>query len=371
MKLLKFLLIGGALISGSANSMTVVGPTPNVTTTQEYEIPSGAPADFKLWDQDYNGSTGYNISYGGYACAFADTKQTCTHSSDSSTITIILTERRSKMTHAFKIKGSMVSFYYDSTTPSNSYPCGGQKNLNWIAARIDCGNYASNSRALTVTMQQSEMNKLPIGGVWEGVLKLKFSAYGGGHEVNYTANITLKGKAVGKQDIYFPEFNGANPLVQLDLHPTGSITGNGFVEDTTTLDMCLYDGYNSNSDSMTLSFKDEGKTAASRKNGYFSIYNTATGGTGEAERIDYRVEMFDPHSKGWMTVKNNETNTLSAGVNGQDQIRPVRLPSITYPVLCAPAPLRLIVDKFRVTDKAAGYYKGILSVEFSPSLNSI
>lgn len=41
--------------------------------------------------------------------------------------------------------------------------------------------------------------------------------------------------------------------------------------------MCLYDGYNSNSDSMTLSFKDEGKAAAGRKTNYFSIYNTASG----------------------------------------------------------------------------------------------
>lgn len=214
-----------------------------------------------------------------------------------------------------------------------------------------------------------EMNNLPVGGVWEGQLKVGFNK--ADTVVNYSADIVLKGKATGKQDIYFPEFNGANPLVQLDLHPTGSVTSNSYVEDVTTLDMCLYDGFNSNSDSMTLSFKDEGKAAAARQNGYFSIYNTATGGTDEAERVDYRVEMFDPHSKGWRTVKNNDSFTLQAGENGQDQVRPVRLPSITYPVLCSPAPLRLIVDKFRVTDKAAGYYKGVLTVEFSPSLNSI
>lgn len=372
MKLIKFLLLCGALISGCVNAMTVVGPTPNVVSVQEYEISSGAPADIKLWDNDYDGSTGYDSLTGGYGCVYQDIQQTCTHSSNSSIITMVLTEKRSKMTHAFKVKGYMNSFYYDSANPSNSYVCGNSIALNNKSYYVGCSPKPNtNSRVLTVVMLQSEMNNLPVGGVWEGVLKLRYSDWYGNHPVDYTANITLKGKATGKQDIYFPEFNGANPLVQLDLHPTGSVTGNNYVQDVTNLDMCLYDGFNSNSDSMTLSFKDEGKMASFRKDGYFSIYNTASGETYEGERIDYRVEMFDPHSKGWRTVKNNDPFTLSAGVNGTDQIRPVRLPSITYPVLCAPAPLRLIVDKFRVSNKAAGYYKGILTVEFSPSLNSI
>ncbi|WP_433669912.1 CfaE/CblD family pilus tip adhesin [Klebsiella michiganensis] len=371
MKLIKFLLVCGALISSCDNAMAVAGPTPNVITTQEYEIPSGAPADVKLWSQDYNGSTGYNASFGNYACDYPDIQQTCTHSSSDSTITIILKERRSQMSHLVKIKGYLQTLRYESDDPSKSYECGPTRALN-SNLRNDCDpDTPTNSRALTVWIPQSEMNNLPVGGIWEGVLKLQYRAWGGGNVINYTANITLKGKATGKQDIYFPEFSGANPLVLLDLHPTGSVTGNSYVEDTTTLDMCLYDGYNSNSDSMTLTFKDEGKTAAGRKTNYFSIYNTAAGGTANTERIDYRVEMFDPHSKGWITVRNHGTFTLSAGVNGTDKIRPVRLPSIPYPVLCAPTPLRLIVDKFRVTDKSAGYYRGTLTVEFSPSLNSI
>ncbi|MDM4205870.1 CfaE/CblD family pilus tip adhesin [Klebsiella spallanzanii] len=275
------------------------------------------------------------------------------------------------MQFSLKLYGYLNRYFYNASSPDDSVVCGSGAPLN-DNLYASCGaNYSitTNSRLLTVWIPQSEMNRLPIGGVWEGHLQLITGGNWSGHK--YTADITLKGKATGKQDIYFPEFNGANPLVQLDLHPTGSVTSNSYVEDVTNLDMCLYDGFNSNSDSMTLSFKDEGKAGAARKDGYFSIYNTATGETDEAERIDYRVEMFDPHSKGWRTVKNNDSFTLSAGVNGQDQIRPVRLPSITYPVLCAPAPLRLIVDKFRVTDKSAGYYKGVLTVEFSPSLNSI
>jgi hypothetical protein len=274
------------------------------------------------------------------------------------------------MTHPLKLQAYTEPLYIDSNG-QGTY-CGGKRALNRYPA-VNCYgddySFITNTKTLTVWIPQTEMNNLPVGGVWEGQVKIKWEA--GASSITYLADITLKGKATGKQDIYFPEFNGANPLVQLDLHPTGSVTSNSYVEDVTNLDMCLYDGFNSNSDSMELSFRDEGKTAAARKDGYFSIYNTATGGTDEAERVDYRVEMFDPHSKGWRTVKNNDSFTLQAGENGQDQVRPVRLPSITYPVLCSPAPLRLIVDKFRVTDKAAGYYKGVLTVEFSPSLNSI
>lgn len=368
MKLIKFLILCAALTSGSAGAVVINGPTPNVVTLQEYDIPSGAPADVYLWDHDYPGTTGYNASFGYYSCAFTDIQQTCTNQSSRTTISVTLKEKRSGMTHKINVQAFSNPTYYDTTNPSNSVTC-----YTWsinVYNNASCGSITTNTKALTAWIPQSEMNKLPIGGVWEGQLKIKWNESGGG-SFTYVANITLKGKATGKQDIFFPEFNGANPLVQLDLHPTGSVTSNSYVEDVTNLDMCLYDGFNSNSDSMTLSFKDEGNAAVARQNGYFSIYNTATGGTDEAERVDYRVEMFDPHSKGWRTVKNNDAFTLQAGENGQDQVRPVRLPSITYPVLCSPAPLRLIVDKFRVTDKAAGYYKGILTVEFSPSLNSI
>ncbi|MBT1870255.1 pilin protein [Enterobacter mori] len=371
MKFIVGLLFCILLVSTHVSAMTVVGPTPSATLMQEYELPSGAPTDQYFWKQDWAGITGYYASAATYDCAFTDIKQTCTHQSSGSTIKTVLREKRSGMTHTITIQAYIEPIYYDTADPSQSSFCGAHRPLNNQANFVCPPEPWTNSRTLTALITQDEMNKLPIGGVWEGQLKFKFHTIYGGDVINYQANITLKGKATGKQDIYFPEYNGANPLVQLDLHPTGSVTGNSFVEDVTTLDMCLYDGYNSNSDSMKLSFKDEGKAGTGRKEGYFSIYNTASTGTETGERIDYRLEMFDPHSKGWIPVENDHSFTLSAGVNGQDQVRPVHLPSISYPVLCAPAPLRLIVDKFRVTDKTAGYYKGILTVEFSPSLNSI
>lgn len=371
MKFMVGLLFCIPLVSTDVSAMTVIGPTPSAAVMQEYELPSGAPADQYFWKQDWIGKSGYYPSAGTYDCAFTNIQQTCTHQSSGSTIKTVLTEKRSGMTYTITVQAYMEPMYYDVDDPSQSSLCGNHRPLNSQSNFVCSPEPWTNSRTLTALITQDEMNKLPIGGVWEGQLKFKFHTLYGGDVVDYQANITLKGKATGKQDIYFPEFNGANPLVQLDLHPTGSVTGNSVAEDTTTLDMCLYDGYNSNSDSMTLSFSDEGRAGDGRKEGDFSIYNTSSSGAAATERIDYHVQMFDPHSKSWRTVKNSDSLVLSAGVNGQDQIRPVRLPSITYPVLCAPAPLRLIVEKFNVAQKMAGYYKGTLRVEFTPSMNSI
>ncbi|WP_154022843.1 CfaE/CblD family pilus tip adhesin [Klebsiella oxytoca] len=376
MKLIKFLMLCCLIGSCSAQAVVINGPTPATSTLQNYEIPSGAPADVYLWHDDYPGTTlNYNSQYGSYICSYSSIRQTCSAQSTSSTITMILKEKRSGMEHKLKLQAYQQSIYYDVNDPSQSVYCGPRWALTVFNSVNGCtgksGDVTNNTKTLTVWIPQSEMNALPIGGVWEGQLKIGWNQLGGKGSFTYLANITLKGKAPGKQDIFFPEFNSANPLVQLDLHPVGSVTGNSYAEDVTTLDMCLYDGFNSNSDSMTLSFRDEGKSAPARQNGEFSIYNTANATTGESERIDYRVEMFNPHTHSWMTMKNSEAVKISAGVNGQDQIRPVRLPSITYPVLCAPTPLRLTVKKFKVAQKSAGYYKGKLTVEFSPSLNSI
>lgn len=99
MKLAPFLTLCVWAISGAAAAFMPSGPTPTVSTMQEYEIPSGAPADIYLWNQDYAGTYGYYDGGGTYTCQFADVQQTCSHQKSSSTITMIVKEKRSGMTH--------------------------------------------------------------------------------------------------------------------------------------------------------------------------------------------------------------------------------------------------------------------------------
>jgi len=70
MKLKTFLLMCALTASSHVQSQTLVGPTPSVTTSQDYELPSGAPADDYLWTEDYPGQQGYGPSYGFYVCSY-------------------------------------------------------------------------------------------------------------------------------------------------------------------------------------------------------------------------------------------------------------------------------------------------------------
>lgn len=195
MKLVPFLALCGWMISGAAAALTPVGPTPTVSTLQDYEIPSGAPADIYLWSQDYAGTYGYYDGGGTYTCQFNDVQQTCSHQKNSSTITMILKEKRSGMTHPVKLQAYMDQLYYNQADPTQSKICGSTLPLNsavYTSCYTSTSGYKTNARLLTVWLPQSEMNNLPIGGIWEGQLKLKYATYS--RNLNYSANITLKGK---------------------------------------------------------------------------------------------------------------------------------------------------------------------------------
>ena len=209
------------------------------------------------------------------------------------------------------------------------------------------------------------MKKLPIGGLWEGKVKLHFSY----PATDYQADIKLNVLDPNHIDVFFPEFAHATPRVQLDLHPTGSVNGSNYAQDLTMLDMCLYDGFNGNAISYEIMLKDEGRPAAGRRDGYFSIYRQGGTTTDEGERIDYRVKMYNPETGGQIDVRNNE-NMVWNSINLK-RVRPVVLPGIRYAVMCVPTPLTLAVEKFSVMDKQAGYYMGKLSVIFTPSLSTI
>ncbi|WP_432763901.1 CfaE/CblD family pilus tip adhesin [Escherichia coli] len=225
--------------------------------------------------------------------------------------------------------------------------------------------HLASAKPMTLYLEQSEMKNLPIGGVWEGSVKLQFT----NPSTDYRADITLNVLDPNHIDVFFPEFAHATPRVQLDLHPTGSVNGNNYAQDLTMLDMCLYDGFNGNGLSYEILLKDEGRTAAGRSNGEFSIYRQGASSTDEGERIDYRVKMYDPESGGQIDVRNNESMVWT-NINLK-RVRPVVLPGIRYAVMCVPTPLTLVVDKFNVTAKQAGYYMGKLSVIFTPSLPTI
>ncbi|MGE9244511.1 CfaE/CblD family pilus tip adhesin, partial [Escherichia coli] len=61
-----------------------------------------------------------------------------------------------------------------------------------------------------------------------------------------------------------------------------------------------------NAISYEIMLKDEGRPAAGRREGYFSIYRQGGTTTDEGERIDYRVNMYNPETGEQIDVRNNE-----------------------------------------------------------------
>lgn len=342
-----------------------VQAAPNVTAEITYDLASGR-ADYYFWNREE--SAGEN-GYMWYECSYPNLQQTCTDSGSTSIVQIYLTEQRSGMRWPVKFKGFKIATVVDPQAPVHCQQWEMQTDLKdsnrYKCTENDVDYYNANKKFLTLYLEQTEMQKLPIGGVWKGQIKLHSNS----PAQDYFANITLNTLDPNHIDVFFPEFAHATPRVQLDLHPTGSVNGSSYAQDLTTLDMCLYDGFNGNAISYEILLKDEGRPAAGRKDGYFSIYRQAGTTTDDAERIDYRVKMYNPETGGQIDVRNNE-NIVWNSINLK-RVRPVVLPGIRYAVMCVPTPLTLAVDKFNVMDKQAGYYMGKLSVIFTPSLPTI
>ncbi|ENL2436853.1 pilus assembly protein CblD, partial [Escherichia coli] len=339
-----------------------VQAAPNVTAEVTYDLASGR-ANYYFWNREDPPAVNYNTTWANYKCDFPENQQSCTSNGNSSSVVVYLTEKRSGMRWPVKLIG------YINAEVWQDGPCKGwskQLALNngsgYYCMGDDHVQYLAQAKPVTLYLEQAEMKKLPIGGIWEGSVKLRFTTPG----TDYTANITLNVLDPNHIDIFFPEFAHATPRVQLDLHPTGSVNGSNYAQDLTMLDMCLYDGFNGNAISYEIMLKDEGRPAAGRRDGYFSIYRQGGTTTDEGERIDYRVKMYNPETGGQIDVRNNE-NMVWNSINLK-RVRPVVLPGIRYAVMCVPTPLTLAVDKFSVMDKQAGYYMGKLSVIFTPSL---
>ncbi|KJX01580.1 hypothetical protein RZ87_02420 [Enterobacter roggenkampii] len=211
---------------------------------------------------------------------------------------------------------------------------------------------------------------MPIGGVWEGVLKLQERDANNQKLATVILNVTFNITDTNHIDIYFPEFGTAAPLVPLNIHPTSGANPTPGGQDVTNLDMCLYDGFNVNSSKYEVLLEDGNHhTPAGRPMGWFSVYRDGGDENQPRDRIDYQVRMNNPETDAMMNVRNGELITWNA-VNTH-RVRPVRLPSISYPVLCAPTPLELRVNKFATADKNAGQYHGTLRVTFTPTTTTL
>ena len=367
-----------------AESQAPAPSTVNIERTfDRMSPPSGDINIWSLASGGYDSEDAYKWGENGWTCeSNSDPKHGQCQSSQLwgkpgiTNIPLLFIEKRSGMRVILNLKGYRTYAYHKGGGYRGE--CGyGPSNVDvrmqiYSAVDMVCGDdktQVAQEVLLTAYIPAAELAKLPVGGLWQADLHLRLMQYSNQFRADFNAHIDLNVIDPSHIDIYFPEFSSAAPLVELDLRPHGAPDESPFAEDMTTLDMCLYDGYNANSTRFEVRLKDDGIQPSGRSVGDFSIYRDEGEKGPLRDRIDYHVKLRDPETGSMLNVNNNQ-NIVWTQIN-QNRIRPVRLPTITYPVLCVPAPLVLSVDKFYIKEKNAGHYRGILSVIFTPTTPTV
>ena len=353
----------------------------NLTIQRTFDRASPPREDISLWSRELGGYDSDNPTKWSTNTWVCESESDPAHGQCSTkpdwyapgetVLPLRFTEKRSGMRQVLNLRGYTESYY--SHTGCALY---GGKFQIYGSATVGCENGGSNSgAALTLWLPADELAKLPVGGLWQADLRLKLTDYysgGNARLADFTAHFQFDVVDPNHIEIYFPAFRTASPLVELDLRPQGAPDGNPWAQDVTPLDMCLYDGYNANSTKYELTLKDEGKPHAGRtRDADFSLYRDGENINPDSlrDRIDYAVVLKNPETGHLEQAKNNSTFIWNA-IN-QNLIRPVRLPSLSYPVLCVPVPLLINVGKFEVTTKNAGRYTGKLTVVFTPTTPTV
>lgn len=188
----------------------------------------------------------------------------------------------------------------------------------------------------------------------------------------WTADITLRITDYGTQQIFFPNYSGQNPLIDLGLKINNNGTSSATAGARKTVDMCLYDGNNSTSSQISMLFRDEGKISQGREPGLFSIYRQG-GESDPSSRLDYSLSVVNPKT-GQLQPVANGLEIVWTGVNaneGMVKTRTVKLPGISGLVQCIPAPLTFSIPAFKLSSKSPGKYTGKLNVIYTPTTQSM
>ncbi|RYJ16376.1 MULTISPECIES: CfaE/CblD family pilus tip adhesin [Rahnella] len=370
------LLLFSALTITPAKAQRIE-PTGRETPVTATFDKSSAPSQIDIWKDESGGIDSDNDSLWGrntWVClsssdpATGQCRTSVTGVQDgNTTIPIVFTEQRSHLTQVINLTG------YHNISVSIANGCwsagviGGPYQV-YAAMEKNCGGVQNNDESLlTVYVTSQEMQKLPFGGIWKAELKMSLMQWSPTIKLaDWNAHITLNVTDTNNQQIYLPEFGEAAPRVDLNMRPLPGTGGNQTqMNGAVTIDMCLYDGYGSNSTSFTLKFDDQQQGTKERNNAYFSIYSDHGDVNQDSGRIDYYVRMQAPDGK-YMSMIRGEDVVIPDIQTAH--IRPVHLPGIPQAVLCIPAPLELSTKTIDINSKQAGHYTGHLIVNFTPQL---
>ncbi|RBQ33071.1 pilus assembly protein CblD [Rahnella aquatilis] len=271
------------------------------------------------------------------------------------------TEKRSGATQTLELQGTREAYWYNGGCATYGDP----KPMNQ-SAQNTCSGDPTDGVNLTLKIPAAQLNMLPTGGIWTAQLKILLHNSSGTEVYHWDSNITVDVNDPNNQQIYLPEFGEAAPRVDLNMRPLPGTGGNQTqMNGADTIDMCLYDGYGSNSSSFILKFDDQQQGTIQRNNGYFSIYSDHGDVNQDSGRIDYFAKMQGPDGKYVSVIRGDD---LVVSDIQTAKVRQVHLPGIPQAVLCVPAPLQLSTKTMDINSKQAGHYTGHLIVNFTSQL---
>lgn len=276
--------------------------------------------------------------------------------SGNTTIKLRFTEAKSNMTKDLDIIGSR-SLPYPSVTGCTALALDSVPLNN--APFVGCEDGTSTvGSLLNLWIENSELSKLPFGGIWTATLLLDYwqwdpKQYKSTYTIKFKIDLTDKNNI----QVWLPQFGKGAPQVDLNLRP---VLSGGF-KGKNTIDMCLYDGYSTNSSLFTMNFSSADKD--SRDPEAFILKDGIN-------KLSYNVDLSFQGGSSSSRVKNGvnwSINTHTLPVNW-NRILPVSLPDVSTPVLCWPTKLHLSANVPSTTP--AGNYSGTLKVVFTPDVNT-
>jgi hypothetical protein len=364
-----FILLSTLLVTLSDAQADTVAPLDHSINT-ELNIAKGTASTVNIWTQESGGydstnSGRWGLNYWACTSSTSDENGKCPTGKGGYAaylpVYLKFTEKRSGATQTLELQGTREAYWYNG----NCAMYGDPKPMNQ-SAQNSCSGDSTDGVNLTLKIPAAELNKLPVGGIWTAQLKILLHNSSETEVYHWDSNITVNLTDNNNQQIYLPEFGEAAPRVDLNLRPLPGTKGNQTqMNGSATIDMCLYDGYGSNSTSFTLKFDDQQQGTTERNNGYFSIYSDHGDTNLDSGRIDYYVRMQAPDGK-YVSVIRGDDLVISDIQTAH--IRPVHLPGIPQAVLCVPAPLELSTKTMDINSKQAGNYTGHLIVNFTPQL---
>ena len=166
--------------------------------------------------------------------------------------------------------------------------------------------------------------------------------------------------------IYFPTSPTSTPIIDLNIDNNFHGIKASSTPRSQNLDMCLFDGDNSSSNSITLTFSDDAAGITGKAPEKFSIFRNGGSRSDIKDRLDYLVSVLNPVTGSQEQVKNGVAAYWSFGSSTKKRIRQVVLPGVGL-ALCIPAPITISTPSLDISGKSSGNYTGVLRVTYTPS----